>query len=148
MEISGIMKLRFAVTFLFLLMCLQFFLIISASDIDYDAEIKFYDSLSENEIDTLVDIYEKYPETDTYSSYELAGYLIYFVTGGLFILMIKVWKTKQISSDDRYDIIEHLYDNTDSNKNVNNREYQKDNIFKTTEENDLEERQRLRDEMT
>jgi len=96
MNLSGIWKLRLVVTFLFLLMCFQLFLVMFASDIDYDTEIEFYDSLSENEIDTLINIYEKYPEVNTDSSYELSGYLILLVTSGLFILMIKVWQVKRI----------------------------------------------------
>jgi len=88
--LSGMMKLRLSVTFLFLLMFGYFYLVFSAADVDLQAEYEFYDSLSENEIDTLINIYENYPETNTDSSYELAGYLQWFVIGGLFILMIKV----------------------------------------------------------
>ena len=96
MNISGIWKLRLVVTFLFILIVGYLYLIISSADIDFQAEDEFYYSLTTDEIETIQEIYRDYPVTGTDSSYELAGYLIYIVGGGLFILMIKVWTTDSI----------------------------------------------------
>ena len=96
MKITGIMKLRLATTFLFILIVGYLFIIMSSADIDLNIEEEFYMSLSDEQIDTLEDIFINYPETDTDQNYELAYYLSLIITGGLFILMIKVWTIKRI----------------------------------------------------
>ena len=96
MKTTGIIKLRLAVTFLFILMAGYLFIIMSSGDIDLDAEEEFYISLSDEQINTLEDIYSTFPDTGTDSNYQLAYYLGLIIAGGLFILMIKVWTIKRI----------------------------------------------------
>ena len=98
---KGIMKLRLVVTFLFLMMIVTIALSFVVSDIEYEAELEFYDELTEDEWDELIEIYEKYPTSDTVGIYGNIGICLYIVTGGLFILMVKVWGIQNISSKDK-----------------------------------------------
>jgi len=95
-KLSGIMKLRLVITFLFLMMTVTIVLSFVVDDIEYGLESKFYDELTENEMDELIEIYEKYPISNTGVMYEVLGFCIYITTGGLFILTIKVWMIRKI----------------------------------------------------
>jgi len=72
------------------------FIVVSSGNMDLDAENEFYEGLSTEEYETLKEIFEDYPITDTDTNYIFAGYLAYIVTGGLFVLMIKVWTVDEI----------------------------------------------------
>lgn len=97
MKTSGISKLRFAVTLLFIFYVIMVVGIFIASDVEYRAEKKFIDSLTDSEINTIIGLYEDledsyvdYPETNVDEIYNITGWLYYIIGGGLFVLMIKV----------------------------------------------------------
>ena len=94
--LTGIMKLRIAITVLFLIMIISITLSIITVTIENNDADDFVNSLTDDEIDQLVDIYSEYPSSDYNSLYAFSGWSMYVVTGMLFFLMVRVWKTDKI----------------------------------------------------
>ena len=95
-NISGIWKLRIAITLLFVIIVTSLGLSMYAVNIETNTDTDFYNGLSESEMDQLESIFSKYPDTNISSIYEFAGLLVWLLAAGLFILMIKVWNIKTI----------------------------------------------------
>jgi len=96
MKISGIMKLRLVVTILFVMMIVAIGISFVVANEELAAEEEFINSLSSNEIDQLSSIYSNYPNYDHTGLYSISGWLMFIVTGILFFLMFRVWKTPNI----------------------------------------------------
>ena len=96
MNISGIMKLRLVITILFIMMIVAIGISFAVASEEIEIEEEFLNSLTDDEINQLVDIYSNYPEYDNTVLYTLSGWLMYIVTGALFFLTIRIWKTNNI----------------------------------------------------
>jgi len=97
MIISGITKLRLSVAFLFFcyvaLFTAGFFSGMESSE-NFD---DWWDSLSYSEQDELVDLMENYETETAYDDFILIIDLV--LGGGLFVLLLKVYKVNNISSN-------------------------------------------------
>jgi len=90
------MKLRLAVTLLLVIIVIAIAMSIMAVDEEIKNDEEFYDLLSDDEIDQMDNIFSKYPESNTDSTYETAGLMMYVMALGLFILTVKLWFVKKI----------------------------------------------------
>jgi len=91
---DGMMKLRLAVTTLFILMAISIvssFILVTTDENEF---IEEYDKLSDNDQEVLENFYDKL--TDHTALYSIIGLIQYAIAIGLFILMYKVWKLQGI----------------------------------------------------
>lgn len=99
MILSGMMKLRVAITMLFMIIVISLLLSFMAVDTEEKEIDMWYDTLSDVEIEELNELYTNFPyESESDNLYEVSGLLVWLLTGGLFILMIKVWQVEDITS--------------------------------------------------
>ena len=96
MNISGIMKLRLVITILFIMMIVAIGISFAVASEEIEIEEEFLNSLTDDEINQLVDIYSNYPGSDYSGMYLVTGWMMYIITGILFFLTLRVWKTNNI----------------------------------------------------
>ena len=98
---NGIMKLRIVVTAFFIMTFFSLILSFIAVDIEENEFDEWYYSLSDSERSQMENIFLDYPiGTTSEGFYSAVGFINFILIGGLFILMIKVWKVDSITTFD------------------------------------------------
>jgi len=99
MVLDGMMKLRIAMTILFIVIVISLIISFMAVDTEEKEFNEWYNTLTTEEISQLQDLHSNFPyEGKSSNLYMLSGIFIWSLVIGLFILMIKVWTTKNINS--------------------------------------------------
>ena len=98
MNISGIQKLRYMITFLLFCYIMIYIIAIIQLNIEDDADLEWINSLNDDEVDTLLDLYDRYPTTNTSGFNNILLILNWSIGGGLFIVFLKVWRTEVINN--------------------------------------------------
>lgn len=73
--------------------------VIIESNIENEAYEEWIYSLSDSDVDTLVDLYESYPLVDTTALDNILLVFDWMLGGGLFIVFLKVWRTESINNE-------------------------------------------------
>lgn len=96
MKISGMMKLRLAITVVFLMLITSLLIGIYVVSMETKADEMFAEKLTWDDIDDMERINAKYPETNTGGILEFSGVMIWIAIAMVSYLMYKVWNVKEI----------------------------------------------------
>ena len=91
---EGITKLKLAILMLFLFSVIGIIVSFGVATIEENEFVEEYGMLSYEEQEVLTDFYGKL--TDYGWMYSFSGFMLYFVTGGLFLILTKLWNMNKI----------------------------------------------------